>query len=91
MGVHYLETYGDSKLIVNQVKGGYEVRHEDFIPYHHAIITMVNSFDGFYIGQMSRFQNTKEDALATLVATLALPIVTIYHLIVATRRLVCPK
>jgi len=28
MGVRYLEAYGDSKLIVNQVKGEYEVRHE---------------------------------------------------------------
>jgi len=29
MGVRYLEAYGDSKLIINQVKGEYEVRHED--------------------------------------------------------------
>ena len=29
MGERYLEAYGDSKLIVNQVKGEYEVRHED--------------------------------------------------------------
>jgi len=33
MGVQYLEAYGDSKLIVNQVNGEYEVRHEDLIPY----------------------------------------------------------
>jgi len=55
MGVHYLEAYGDSKLIVNQVKGEYEVRHEDLVPYHHAVIKMANSFDGFYIGHVSRF------------------------------------
>ena len=29
MGVRYLEAYGNSKLIVNQVKGEYEVRHEE--------------------------------------------------------------
>ena len=29
MGVRYLEAYGDSKLVINQVKGEYEVRHED--------------------------------------------------------------
>ena len=33
MGVRYLEAYGDSKLIINQVKGEYEVRHEDLVPY----------------------------------------------------------
>ena len=33
MGVRYLEAYGDSKLIINQVKGEYEVRHEDLVPF----------------------------------------------------------
>jgi len=36
MGVQYLEAYGDSKLIINQIKGEqikgeYEVWHEDLI------------------------------------------------------------
>ena len=52
---------------------------------------MANSFDGFYIGHVSRFQNIKADALATLAATMALPTDTIYHFIVATRCHVCPK
>jgi len=91
MGVRYLEAYGDSKLIVNQVKGEYEVRHEDLIPYHHAVIKMANSFNGFYIDHVSRFQNTKVDALAALAAKLALPIDTTCHLMVAARRLFCPK
>ena len=98
MGVRYLEAYGDSKLIVNQVKGEYEIRHEDLVLYYHVVIKMANSFDGFYISHVSQSQNTKADALAALVATLAalvatlaLPIDTIYHFTVATRRLVCPK
>ena len=49
MGVRYLEAYSDSKLIINQVKGEYEVRHEDLVPYHHSVIEMANLFDGFYI------------------------------------------
>ena len=40
---------------------------------------------------MSRSQNTKDDTLATLASTLALPIDTTYHLTVATRHLVYPK
>jgi len=55
MGVCYLEAYGDSKLIVNQVKGEYEVQHENLVSYHHAVIKMANSFDGFYISHVSRF------------------------------------
>ena len=54
------------------------------VPYHHAVIKMANSFDGFYIGHMSRLQNTKADVLAALAATLALPIDATYHLTVAT-------
>ena len=89
MGVCYLEAYGDSKLIINQVKGEYEVRHEDCVPYYHTVIELANMFDGFYIGHVSQSQNTKADALAALATTLALPVDTEYHLIVATRHLVC--
>ena len=91
MGVRYLEAYADSKLIVNQVKGEYEVRHEDLAPYHHAVIKMANLFNGFYIGHVSRSQNTRVDALAVLATTLALSVDTKYHLTVATRHLVCSK
>ena len=91
MEVRYLEAYGDSKLIINQVKGEYEVRHEDLVPYYHAVTKMASSFDGFYISHVSRSQNTKVDALAALAATLALPIDTTYHLTLATRHLICPK
>jgi len=47
MGVRYLEAYGDSKLIINQVKGEYDVRHTNLVPYYHAVIKMANLFDGF--------------------------------------------
>ena len=91
MGVQYLGAYGDSKLIINQVKGEYKVRDEDLIPYHHAAIKLVDSFDGFYISHVSRLLNTKVDVLAALTATLALPADTTYHLTVATRHLFCFK
>ena len=91
MGVQYLEAYGDSKLIVNQFKGEYEVNYEDLIPYHHATIKLTNSFDGFYISHVSHLHNTKADALATLTAKLTLPADTTYRLTVATRHLFCLK
>jgi len=54
MGVRYFETYDDSKLIISQVKGEYEVRHEDLIPYHHVAIQLAATFEGFYISHISR-------------------------------------
>ena len=95
MWVRYLEAYGDSKgdskLIINQVKGEYEVCHEDLMSYYHTAIELANLFEGFYIGDVSRSQNTKADVLAALATTLALPVDTEYHLTVATRHLVCSK
>ena len=44
LGVKYLEAYGDSQLIVNQVRGEYEVRNEDLIPYHEAAIKLAEKF-----------------------------------------------
>ena len=52
---------------------------------------MAKLFDGFYIGHVSRSQNTRVDALPALATTLALPVDTKYHLTVATQHLVCSK
>ena len=43
IGVKNLEAYGDSKLIVNQVRGEYEVRHEDLVPYSMQLSTWPGS------------------------------------------------
>ena len=43
IGVKNLEAYGDSKLIVNQVRGEYEVQHEDLISYHIATINVAEN------------------------------------------------
>ena len=90
-GGTYLEAYGDSKLVINQVKGEYEVCHEDLVPYYHTVIELAYLFEGFYIGHVSRSQNTKTDALAALATTLALSVDTEYPLTMATRHLVCSK
>jgi len=54
LGVKNLEAYGDSKLIVNQVRREYEVRHEDLVPYHNATIYMAEKFKNFYIDHVPR-------------------------------------
>ena len=87
----YLEAYGDSKLIINQVKEECEVRHEDLISYHHTAIKLTDLFDSFYISHVSRLLNIKADALVTLAATFALLTDTTYLLTVATRHHLCLK
>jgi len=53
-GVKTLEAYGDSKLIINQVRKEYEVQHEDLVPYHNVTIIMVEKFENFYIDHVPR-------------------------------------
>jgi len=47
IGVKNLKAYGDSKLIVNQVRGEYEVRDEDLLPYYNTNIYMAARFRNF--------------------------------------------
>jgi len=49
IGVKNFETYGDSKLIVNQVRREYEVWHEDLVPHYNATIIMTEKLENFYI------------------------------------------
>ena len=72
-GVKNLETYGDSKLIINQVRGEHEVRHEDLVPYFNATISIAEKFENFYINHVPCQQNAHADALVSLAASLALP------------------
>ena len=71
IGVKNLEAYSDCKLIVNQVRGEYEVRHEDLVPYYNATVHMAGKFINFYIDHVPRKQNAHADALASLAASLA--------------------
>ena len=90
IGVKNLEAYGDSKLIVNQVRGEYEVRHEDLIPYYNATISMAEMFENFYINHIPRQQNAHADALASLAISLALPAGVVEKTLVYNHDLYCP-
>ncbi|KAJ6826863.1 uncharacterized protein M6B38_369495 [Iris pallida] len=74
LDIEFLEAYGDSQLIVNQVRGTYEVRNSDLIPYHQVVIELVLSFKGFFIEFVPRSQNLEADAFASLATDLAIPI-----------------
>ena len=91
IGVKNLETYGDSKLIVNQVRGEYEVIHEDLVPYYNATIYMVERFRNLYIDHVSRQQNAHADTLASLAASLPLAAGVVEKILVYSHDLYCPR
>src|SRR3954462_12911519 len=72
LGVRNLQAYGDSELVVNQLRGEYEVRNDDLIPYFNSALQMAEQFEGFYIGHVPRQDNTYADALAGLATSLCL-------------------
>jgi len=74
IGIKHLKMHGDSKLIINQVRGEYEVWHKDLVPYHNATINMAEKFKSFYINHVPCQQNAHVDALASLAASLSLPV-----------------
>jgi len=90
VGIKNLEVYSDSKLIVNQVRGEYEVRHEDIEPYHNATIHMAQKFKN-YINHVPRHQNTHADALPSLATSLALLAGAAEKVLVYNHDLYCPK
>jgi len=58
-GYNILKSMMTPKFIFNQIKWEYEVCHEDPIAYQHLAIQLASTFDGFYINDVSRLQNTK--------------------------------
>src|SRR4051812_38017501 len=91
LGIRNLQAYGDSELIVNQLRGEYEVRSNDLTPYFNSALQMAEQFEGFYIGHVPRLDNTHADALASLATSLCLQAGEYQNILVCARSLFHPK
>ena len=58
-----IELIGDSKLIVEQVKGNYKVKHEDMIPLHAKAVDELRGFEKWSISDVRREHNEEADRL----------------------------
>ena len=72
MKISYLEVYGDSKLVINQLLTHYEVKHEGLIPYFQMATRLIEKFDEVSLEHIPRNENRMADALANFATTLAL-------------------
>src|SRR4051812_11135147 len=91
LGVRKLQAYGDSELIVNHLRGEYEVRSDDLIPYFNSVLQMAEQFKGFYIGHVLHRDNTHADALPSLATSLCLQAGKCQDVIVIARSRFHPK
>lgn len=67
--IKILEVYGDSELVIYQVKGEWETCHPKLIPYRPHVIELVNNFEEITFHRIPREENQVDDALATLSST----------------------
>ena len=60
----------DSQLIVNQIKGSFQVKGEEMATYQRLVSGISSTFELFEIEHVSRTQNTVANALARLATSL---------------------
>ncbi|XP_050916517.1 uncharacterized protein LOC127131649 [Lathyrus oleraceus] len=84
--IKILEVYGDSALVISQVKGDWETRDSKLIPFKEHIRKLVPYFDEISFHHISREENQLADALATLASMFRVkwkneaPVIHIDHL-----------
>jgi ribonuclease HI len=66
--VKIFEVYGDSALVICQVKGEWETRHPKLIPYRAYVMELAKHFDEITFHHFPREENQVADVLATLSA-----------------------
>lgn len=64
--IKILEVYGDSALVIRQVKGDWEARDHKLILYKEHVLKLVPYFDEIIFHNIPREENQLADALATL-------------------------
>ena len=66
--VKNLKVYGDSALVIYQLRGDWLTRDFKMILYHKQAMEMVDNFKVINFEHLSREENQMADALATLAA-----------------------
>ncbi|KAG8490555.1 hypothetical protein CXB51_013674 [Gossypium anomalum] len=65
-GIRILEVYGDSALVIYQLKGKWETRDPKLINYRKVVLGLLKEFDDITFNYLPRDENQMADALATL-------------------------
>ncbi|XP_052484803.1 uncharacterized protein LOC128039912 [Gossypium raimondii] len=64
--IKVLEVYGDSTLVIYQLKGEWETRDSKLINYRKLVLELIKDFDDITFCYLPRDENQIADALATL-------------------------
>ncbi|XP_012442153.1 uncharacterized protein LOC105767185 [Gossypium raimondii] len=64
--IKVLKVYGDSALVIYQLKGEWETRDPKLINYKELVLELIDKFDDITFSYLLREENQMVDALATL-------------------------
>ncbi|KAK5846502.1 hypothetical protein PVK06_002792 [Gossypium arboreum] len=64
--IRTLEVYGDSALVIYQLRGEWETRDPKLIIYRRVVLELLEEFDNVTFSYLPRNENQMADALATL-------------------------
>ncbi|KAK5793539.1 hypothetical protein PVK06_034689 [Gossypium arboreum] len=64
--VKILEVYGDSALVIYQIRGDWEVRDSKLVKYSDLVVGLIKEFKEINFNYFQREENQLADALATL-------------------------
>lgn len=56
--------YSDSELLVKQLNGEYKVKHENLVPLHYHVLTLIDRMKDFSIKHVTRDKNEHADKMA---------------------------
>ena len=66
MRIKYLNVYGDSSLVINQIKGEWDMKHPNLIPYREHVLTLISYFKEITIEHIPQEENQLADVLDTM-------------------------
>ena len=71
--VSFIEIYGDSKLIINQLSLQYDMKHEDLKSYFAYARQLMERFNSVMLEHIPRIENKRANALVNLAIALMMP------------------
>src|ERR1044072_3061835 len=64
--IKFLQVYGDSALVISQIKGEWDTKHPNLISYREHVLGLIPYFEEITFNHIPREENQLADALATM-------------------------
>src|ERR1051325_11725235 len=64
--IKFLQVYGDSSLVISQIKGEWDRKHPNLISYREHVLNLIPYFKEITFEHIPREENQLADALATM-------------------------